>query len=553
MAAIDLYSGIGGWSLGFQMAGIPILASYEWWKEANITHNKNFNTQHQEKNIRELNLSELPNPKAVQFVVGSPPCTQFSLANRGGKGDITDGLIDIYKFLEIVEHLQPKYWAMENVPRVAAILEKKLSKGSLRRFKYLFSDIKVYKCSDFGVPQDRNRMIAGNFPFELLESYKERSQKLTIGDVLEALRNDVVVDPIYRISLNKESLTDHIFEPNLNLEEERINREAKAHHPVYNLMSFPDKLDRPSRTITALCTRVSRESIVIRDFDGNLRRLTIRERACLQSFPINYQFFAKTYASKIKMIGNAVPPVLTFYIAQAMQNIPKGKLRLPHEINERLILGNEIANTHKPDNQGSNYYWNRSFWMAITGLRFGSGMRFELKNYCNVENKKTAWGVNFFYGGSKNIKEKTLDYSLYKKAFSIIKHMENLQVIELIKALHNTLERVDQEGLQLNWTNMDRSKAGPIDLIDEIAKYVQLLKQALGENSNNQILLFVSGEFEEGDDETGIKKILNNYLDVFIGILIGSVFNTVLRRQAIGQKKPPISIAQGPLYQTAMP
>src|SRR5690606_3249445 len=119
-------------------------------------------------------------------------------------------------------------------------------------------------------------------------------------------------DPIYDLTLPKELVTDHILEPNLSAEEERINRDTKTHHPVYNAMSFPDRLDRPSRTITALCTRVSRESIIINDSQNNLRRLTIRERGCLQSFPINYQYFSKTYAGKIKMIGNAVPPLLTF-------------------------------------------------------------------------------------------------------------------------------------------------------------------------------------------------------------------------------------------------
>ena len=137
-SAIDLYSGIGGWTLGMKLSGINNVASFEWWGEANQTHNLNFNTNHKEVNIRELNVNEHLNfGKKIQFVVGSPPCTQFSFANKGGNGDIKDGLIDIVKFLEVVEHLKPKYWAMENVPRVAKILEKELNEGSLKRFKNL--------------------------------------------------------------------------------------------------------------------------------------------------------------------------------------------------------------------------------------------------------------------------------------------------------------------------------------------------------------------------------------------------------------------------------
>ena len=102
-----------------KLSGVDNIASYEWWNEANQTHNINFETNHQEVNIRNIEVSkDLNFDKKIDFVVGSPPCTQFSLANRGGNGDIQDGLVDIYKFLEVVEFLKPKYWAMENVPRV---------------------------------------------------------------------------------------------------------------------------------------------------------------------------------------------------------------------------------------------------------------------------------------------------------------------------------------------------------------------------------------------------------------------------------------------------
>ena len=102
LRAIDLYGGIGGWALGFKIAGIDIVASYEWWDKANATHNMNLGCKTFEQDIRKLELKDLP--KNIQFVLGSPPCTQFSFSNRGGKGDLADGLKDIQKFLEVVEH-----------------------------------------------------------------------------------------------------------------------------------------------------------------------------------------------------------------------------------------------------------------------------------------------------------------------------------------------------------------------------------------------------------------------------------------------------------------
>src|SRR5262245_36136777 len=111
LRAIDLYSGIGGWSLGLKMAGVDVVASYEWWDQANRTNEINNGHVTNTLDIRSVKLDALP--KKIDVVVGSPPCTEFSFANRGGKGDIEDGLRDLRKFLEIVDFVRPTYWAME--------------------------------------------------------------------------------------------------------------------------------------------------------------------------------------------------------------------------------------------------------------------------------------------------------------------------------------------------------------------------------------------------------------------------------------------------------
>jgi DNA (cytosine-5)-methyltransferase 1 len=542
MAVIDLYSGIGGWTLGFKMAGVPVLSSYEWWKDANQTHNKNFGSEHAERNIRTLTTADLPDPDLIDFVVGSPPCTQFSLANRGGKGDIADGLVDINKFLEIVEYLQPRYWAMENVPRVAGILAKEISPGgSLERFAYLFDDIRVYKASDFGVPQDRKRMIAGRFPFDLFESYAIRTPKINLGDVLHALEQNPMVDPVYNLTIERDLVTDHVLEPNLSNEEERINRETKTHHPVYNAMSFPDRLDRPSRTVTALCTRVSRESIIINDSKNNIRRLTIRERGCLQSFPINYQYFSKTYAGKIKMIGNAVPPLLTFYIAQSMLGTQVNNLILPKDVlPERLILSDELAISHKPDNEGTKFSESRSFWLAIPGLRFGSGVRFELKNTFDKSSKEVSWAINFFYGNSKNIKGHKLDSNLFHKALISIKLTEDEELTEIMNAYLRVVRNLNVNDLQRNWTNKDRTLLGPIALTDEIGSFVKSLKDYFERDEHYlaTIQSFVDAELTTKEGKIDNKKLTDNSLIVFIGLLIGSGFNTLMENANVKLPSP---------------
>src|SRR5690606_16800778 len=111
-------------------------------------------------------------PKEIDMVVGSPPCTQFSFSNRGGSGNIADGLEDIKMFLTIVDHLKPRVWAMENVPRVAKIIEAELREGgALEDFLHLGCVTHIIDMAEYGLPQRRRRCIAGNFDNELLQSY----------------------------------------------------------------------------------------------------------------------------------------------------------------------------------------------------------------------------------------------------------------------------------------------------------------------------------------------------------------------------------------------
>jgi len=159
LKAIDLYSGIGGWSLGLKLNEIEVVNSYEWWQQAIDTSNANFGRNEESINIRKMNFFDLAD-KNIDIVVGSPPCTQFSYSNRGGSGDIDDGIIDLYKFFECVSVIKPKFWAMENVPRVAKVLKTESSKGGqLFKFKKIIDEgfIEIFNMRDYGVPQKRKR------------------------------------------------------------------------------------------------------------------------------------------------------------------------------------------------------------------------------------------------------------------------------------------------------------------------------------------------------------------------------------------------------------
>jgi DNA (cytosine-5)-methyltransferase 1 len=528
MASIDLYSGIGGWTLGLRMSGEEVLNSYEWWDEANRTHNLNHGFNHPEIDIRGLvdkngviRPDLLPEPGTIDFVVGSPPCTQFSYANRGGGGDITEGLIDINSFLRIVEYLRPRCWAMENVPRVSNILKNEVFgvKGSLKTFKGLFNDdpsnIQVYDASEFGVPQRRKRMIAGNFNHTLLNSYKKLTTKLTLYDVISSLRSEKVKDIIYGVVLDKKYVTDNIEEEILSYEEERINRESKQFHPVYNKMSFPEKTNVPSRTVTALCTRVSRESIILKVENG-YRRLTVRERSCLQSFPITYQFYGNSYGSKLKMIGNAIPPLLAYHVINAMKGIKKPKP--PHDLNYIHTIPKELPKIFQPPVNGQHFKKDRRFHSAIPNLRFGSGVRFDIMNYVDFSTKEIRWEMGFYYGTSKKIKDITLNNDLSKR---VIDHLSKngIDLKDLVKDFQKRLKSIDFPSIQLNWIHKVNNGIGPFELCDLIGEYSKKILERI--DGCDKIIEGFDMDFlnDESRKINGIK----NYL--LSGFILGGIFN----------------------------
>ncbi|NTE86102.1 DNA cytosine methyltransferase [Agrobacterium rubi] len=468
MRAIDVYSGVGGWSLGLKMAGIEVVDSYEWHAPANETNFRNNGHHANLVDVRTLELQHLP--QDIDIVVGSPPCTQFSLSNRGGSGDFEDGLKDIAKFLEIVEYLKPKYWAMENVPRVIKILKSELSTGGLlERYKNLGCDIEYVDMSEFGLPQRRRRCIVGNINFELLRSYRAQLRPILLGDIVSSLRNPPFIDPIYGITVNE--VHDHGKEDVLNAEEVRLNKAAKTLHPVYNTMPFPDPLDKTVRTITATCTRVSRESVVIQDpATYRLRRLTLRERATAQGFPISFQFYGSSFGQKLQMIGNAVPPLFSFFVGQALQNVQPENLLSAKQAIARFNAPNTLPPETPNERSGSKYPAKRRFRMSIPSLHLKSGVRFDLTN--QFDGDLVQWEVSFTFGTSKEFRKFPLENLDNLRLKQYIDKKTRVMVDAILSKSMAQLESFNAENVQRVWCHRGPSETHPfrvVDLLDETA------------------------------------------------------------------------------------
>lgn len=520
MDAIDLYSGSGGWRLGLSLAGHSVRQSYEWWGKATLTHNSNFGGQQAEVDIRQLDVEDLPD--GIDLVVGSPPCTQFSYANRGGNGDIQDGLIDVAKFLEAVAYIRPRYWVMENVPRVAKVLARELEPGgSLAQYAYLVDHIEVMDMSEFGLPQRRKRMIAGSFPLELLNSYKNIIPVTTLGHVVQSLRHEAVNDPLWAWGMPLDELFDNNWDDFLDDEETRLNREAKEYHPVYNVMRFPDPMDNSVRTITATCTRVSRESVVVAE-NGGFRRLSVRERASLQGFPINFQFHGDSHSQKLKLIGNAIPPLFTYYLGCALEGIQPRNLTLANHVAPEVILANTPPTT-APEKKKNKYPEKRSFKLAIPGLRFGSGVRLDLANAPKVT--PIRWTVQFTYGNSKAYKT-ILPGSSFLEA--IPSQLVGGAVGEAVKhtsqRVRDLCKETSPECLQQVWTHREEG-LHPFAVADELGRLAEKIIGTIANDNLNGIEEYIA---ELTSDNSA--KIRKYSKEIFSGLIVGTVFNCCINR-----------------------
>lgn len=321
LSCADLFCGAGGFSEGFRQAGFHVTKALDIWAPAVLTHERDHPDT---EAIRADVLTYDPERIGpADVLIGSPPCTEFSFANRGGGGNVEEGMRLVYRFLRFVYELRPRWWVMENVPRILDFLPDEVPLRTLGIDKKGALEIPmrtILNSADFRTPQLRKRAFSGDFPLPT-----PVAERRTLRDVVETLpdplrpAHGVARDPVYGFDLPLDQLTDH-FSSDLLLTDEEIreNRKAKTDHSWYGRMAFPDELDRPARTVMATNLRVARETTVIAASTRGYRRLSVREAASVQGFPITYQWWGATTSVKYKLVGNAVAPPVAFAVARAI-------------------------------------------------------------------------------------------------------------------------------------------------------------------------------------------------------------------------------------------
>jgi|TARA_B100000315_G_C14560331_1_gene580219 DNA (cytosine-5)-methyltransferase 1 len=369
---IDLFSGAGGLSLGFEKAGFKCAAAIDNMEAAINTHKHNFSHSLSIcKDIRNLDPSEISNKfdNEIDLIVGGPPCPTFSTIGHAKirsldrdlyEDDRTKLFID---FLKYVEFFQPEFFVMENVPNFmtkygGSVFLKALDlikniKGSYE----VSSPVQILNAAQYGVPQIRKRMfLVGhksqyefNYPQvshyvlksqkqdELFETQKNLTEAVTLYEAISDLpeiTDDWRIDEVEYSKNTELSDFQKLMRINNNgtvrnnrcrMSNDRAKRLFQHMEEGTKYMDLPKEIrsilpfredifhDRLKRLVNS---RPAWTVIAHIGMDGYMyihptenRTLSVREAARIQSFPDDFIFCGNMQDSYVQ-VGNAVPPLL---------------------------------------------------------------------------------------------------------------------------------------------------------------------------------------------------------------------------------------------------
>ncbi|MBQ7406156.1 MAG: DNA cytosine methyltransferase [Clostridia bacterium] len=300
MKVVSLFSGAGGLDLGFIMAGHTIIWANDLYEDAVETYRKNIGDHIICEDISKIDAADIPD---CDIVIGGFPCQGFSVANTKRHADDTRNAL--YKqLIRVIDAKKPKFFLAENVKGLTNMLGGKVFEMILSDFRALGYTVcaKVLNAADFGVPQTRQRVIIvgvrSDLDFEYIFPSPTHDKNGINGlpkwvGVLSAL--SAIPDP---------------DQPN-----DLPNHEYSKYKLVFNgyLGHRPLDPEKPAPTVTARGD--SKGGVVILPHPNATRRMSCRELATVQSFPLRFEF-AGNRSSVYRQIGNAVPPLLGCAVAR---------------------------------------------------------------------------------------------------------------------------------------------------------------------------------------------------------------------------------------------
>ena len=399
---IDLFAGASGLSDGFIKAGFNPIAHVEMNSDASfsirtrsvyhyLTENnyKEYYTKYLKKEITreklyslvpneiidstitaeigDNNISqiftrirELSNGKKIDFIIGGPPCQAYSLIGRHQDEIENDPRNKLYiQYGRFLKEFSPNYFVFENVPGLLSAGNGSHLKNLRKYFKKIGYelDLKTLNSADFGVLQNRKRVIIIGWKKEITFSYPEfdiENKLYKTKHLLEDLRplkpgekydlidyytesNDYLLNS--EIRNGYDFVTQHISRPhnqrdleiyklainlwnkeNRRLSYKEIDESLKTHK---NEKSFLDRfkvVDLNGYAHTVVAHIAKDGHYYIHPDEKQVRSISVREAARIQSFPDDF-FFEGSRSAAFKQIGNAVPPLMAYKIAKKLKEL----------------------------------------------------------------------------------------------------------------------------------------------------------------------------------------------------------------------------------------
>jgi len=371
LTSFDLFSGCGGLTKGFSMAGIRSIFASDIDENCEKTFRLNFpDVPFLRKDVTQISKEEvdrLTGNAVPDIIIGGPPCQGFSLANKR-RNKVSDDPRNrlFYGFVNFINWYSPRVFVMENVKGLLSMKGGVVIETIMDEFRHAGAyggyDVacQVLLASNYGVPQNRERVIIigirrdlnlhPRFPEPLPQDHKITVDE-AISDLpyIESSQGDEVmtypVEPqnAYQQMMrqNMNYVTNHIamhhtprlierfraIRPGQSLLDVwethgAVKRGAPGEKSEIKFGQNNQRLhgDQPAPTIAA-------------SFQSNFihphlnRNFTAREGARLQSFPDDFIFDGmrtkmswEKGLSQYQQIGNAVPPLLAKAIGECVIN-----------------------------------------------------------------------------------------------------------------------------------------------------------------------------------------------------------------------------------------
>lgn len=297
MRIISLFSGAGGLDLGLVKAGHEVIWANDNDPDAVQTYRENIDTRIVLDDVANISSSDIP---CGDVVVGGFPCQGFSQANLKRSGDDERNQLYIH-FLRIVREKQPLYFLAENVRGILS-----LEKGNA--FRRIISDFEgagyrvshqLFNMADFGIPQNRWRVIIAGTRKDLPSEADFAFPKPTHAKPMAESQS------IYKPWVTIQEALEGIPEPDDN-SVGLPNHECSKYKVTNRNFTGHRRTDPCKPSPTILARGNGKGGVCAIQHPNNHRRLSVRESAIIQTFPIDFKFYGRLN-SCYRQVGNALP------------------------------------------------------------------------------------------------------------------------------------------------------------------------------------------------------------------------------------------------------